>query len=58
MESFHQIYWLSEERAGRRSWKGCERVCWKLAATTMEPLAGEDEPLRGDLSQTCGRLDL
>ncbi|CAK9070872.1 Probable flavin-containing monooxygenase 1, partial [Durusdinium trenchii] len=38
ISSFHTIYMLTEERAGRRSWKGCEKLCWRIRTTELERL--------------------
>lgn len=38
ISSFHTIYMLTEERSGRRSWKGCERLCWRLKSSDLERL--------------------
>ncbi|CAL1132542.1 unnamed protein product [Cladocopium goreaui] len=41
ISSFHTIYMLTEERSGRRSWKGCERLCWRLKSSDLECLGAE-----------------
>eukprot|EP00931_Biecheleriopsis_adriatica_P045267 TRINITY_DN25949_c0_g1_i1.p1 TRINITY_DN25949_c0_g1~~TRINITY_DN25949_c0_g1_i1.p1 ORF type:complete len:1540 (-),score=362.19 TRINITY_DN25949_c0_g1_i1:18-4046(-) len=33
--SFHRVYLLREERSSKRSWKGCERVCFHLSASEL-----------------------
>ncbi|CAJ1357307.1 unnamed protein product, partial [Effrenium voratum] len=38
VQSFHTIYLLTEERSGRRSWKGCERLCWRLQVSELDRL--------------------